>query len=143
LVVDTEVLVSNNDAVLRFNEETWTWTRGPLLPPNWLWDTMPIDIKATAGWLWPLLQELSEIAQASGGRIVIVTTDARPEHGMGDLQRTHFFRDARVRSHIGDAGRHWCHTRYLVEPDRLGRPRRAVMVKDDGEGLMGRIIYGH
>lgn len=142
LVVDPEVLCSTSDAVAEWDEDTSRFVPGPLLNANWLWDTMPLAIKATAGWLWPMLRELREICEATGFRVVLVTADARPDHGYGELRRPHFFRDARVRSHIGDAGRYWCHTRYRIEQNRYCRPRRVVMVKDEAQGLMGRIIYG-
>ncbi len=142
LVVDVEVLCSGMDAVDLVDEDTGRSIPGPLLNPNWHWDTMPLLIKATAGWMWPMLAELRDICERTGFRVVVVTVDARPEHGYGELQRSHFYRDARVRSHIGDAGRHHCHTRYRVETGRESSPRRVVMVKDEAQGLMGRVIHG-
>jgi len=50
-------------------------------------------------------------------------------HAMGStVLPTHRFRDARVRSFIGDAGRYWCHARYLPHMARwtFTRPARTV-----------------
>lgn len=141
LVVDPDTMVSDGDAVAIWDEETSRLLPGPLHHENWHWDTFALDVKATAGWLWPMLQELRDVCERTGLRVVLLTADARPDHGFGDLQRSHFYRDARVRSHIGDAGRYWAHNRYRVEQGRNG-PRRAVMVKDEAQGLMGRIVFG-
>ena len=96
-------------------------------------------MKATAAWLWDLLRGLrEEVCERLGGTVIVVTVDARPDHGRGPLLRSHYFRDARVRSSIGDAGRYWAHQRYFVEPGRRGRVRRIVAWKDEAEGLTGR-----
>jgi len=142
VVVDAEILWSAREAVYIHDEHSGRSVPGPLLYPNWQWETTPLLIKATAGWLWPMLEGLRDICEESGFRVVLVTVDARPAHGFGELRRSHFFRDARVRSHLGDAGRYWSHTRYRVEVGRGARPGRVVMVKDEAQGLMGRIIYG-
>jgi hypothetical protein len=141
LVIDPDAMVCNGDAVATWDEQTSRLLPGPLHHENWHWDTFPLDVKANAGWLWPMLQELRDICEHTGLRVVLLTADARPDHGFGELQRSHFYRDARVRSHIGDAGRYWCHSRYRVEQGRNG-PRRALMVKDEAQGLMGRIVFG-
>ena len=139
LVIDPDAMVCDGDAVAVWDEETSCMLPGPLHHENWHWDTFPFDVKANAGWLWPMLQELRDICEHTGLRVVLLTADARPDHGYGELQRRHYYRDTRVRSHIGDAGRYWAHTRYRVEPGR-DEPRRVVLVKDEAQGLMGRVV---
>ncbi len=75
-------------------------------------------------------------------RILTVTTDMRPKHGRGELLPTHRYRDGRVRSHVGDAGRYYAHLRYFIDSDARGRPLRVFLGKDEGEGLPGRIVWG-
>ena len=140
VVIDPMVFCSVSDAVSVFDSITGASKPGPLFPPTWVHETTPLLVTATAAWLSETLKELRDVCERTGLRVVLVTADMRPDHGRGELQRSHFFRDSRVRSHIGDAGRYYAHLRYLVEPGRNGRPRRAVLVKDEGEGLMGRIL---
>lgn len=112
--------------------------------PNWQkhWCSFPLYVKATAALLSPMLADLRQICETTGLKVVLITADARPEHGKGSLLPTHFFRDGRVRSHIGDAGRHYAHLRYLVESDDDGRPYWAGLLKDEGQGLPGRLLWG-
>lgn len=112
--------------------------------PNWQqhWCSFPLYAKATAALLSPMLADLRQVCETTGLKVVLVTVDTRPEHGKGRLLPTHFFRDGRVRSHIGDAGRHYAHLRYLVESDDDGRPYWVGMLKDEGQGLPGRMLWG-
>ena len=142
---------------------------GPLAPPI---AGMDVTHKAMAGWLADMLGELRQLGEQTGMRIVLVTCDSRPQHAYGNLQRSHFFRDARVRSSIGDAGRYFAHQRYRIEPAVKTTYRRpyitldetedgetifeehlpyeeheyvtgsVVVIKDEAEGLPGRIVYG-
>lgn len=105
------------------------------------WGIFPLQARTMAAWLWPILAEWRGICETSGMSIVLVTTDLRPHHARGPVLRSHFFRDARFRSWIGDAGRYFCHQRYRVEPDLSGLAQRVVAVKDEAEGLVGRIVY--
>jgi hypothetical protein len=118
-------------------------TPGRLYPSYWqqTWGLPPWE-KAVAALLAPLFAGLRDAAEATGIRIVTITTDLRPSHGRGELLRTHRFRDGRVRSHVGDAGRHAAHLRYIVDSDDKGAPTRITMAKDEGEGLPGRMIWG-
>jgi len=116
---------------------------GPLYPPYWQqsWGLPPWE-KALGPLMAPTFSGWRETAETTGMRIVTITTDLRPAHGRGELLKTHRFRDGRVRSHVGDAGRYYAHLRYLVDSDVNGRPVKITMAKDEGEGLPGRVIWG-
>jgi hypothetical protein len=174
--VDTFVIVIDPSAVddvasAVIGNDTFQW--GPLMPPASVatgMDPLQTLFKATGAWLAGLFQELRRHGEETGVRYVIVTCDARPAHGRGALQRSHFFRDPRVRSSIGDAGRHYAHMRYLVErvikttwkngyhetiedgdatilvehhPRVEQEPivGNVVVIKDEAEGLTGRLVY--
>lgn len=139
IVVDPSVHTAISDATSVWDGERFH--AGPIIHPGWLWERFSQIVRATGAWLFDLMGELRQVCEQTGFRIILVTVDARPDHGRGDLRRSHFFRDARVRSIIGDAGRYWCHTRYRVEQGYHG-PYRVVMVKDEAEGLMGRMVWG-
>ena len=64
--------------------------------------------------------------------VVLVTTDLRKPTAHGEMRKTHYYTDARVRSLLGDAARHSCHLRYRVEPNAI------VTLKDEAEGKTGR-----
>jgi hypothetical protein len=133
-------------------------------------DALPVLFHATGAWLWETFEGLRRLGEETGLRVVAVTVDGRPEHGRGDLLRTHFFRDGRVRSHVGDAGRYHAHQRYLVErvvrtaftrgytettqgddgpitqvyDSRVEHEHEVgniIALKDEAEGLAGRLIY--
>ncbi len=90
-----------------------------------------------AAWLWNWAEMSRKVCEETGLTMVMVTTDTRPDHGRGDLRRSHFFRDGRVRSWVGDAGRYHAHQRYLAVPEAEG----VVAIKDEVEGLPGRRLY--
>jgi hypothetical protein len=117
---------------------------GPLHPNYWKpeWDVTPLYVHGLAAFFSPMLEELRGLCEATGFRVVLITVDARTEHGRGGLRKGHYYTDARVRSHIGDAGRHWAHLRYLVESDEDGWPTWAALTKDEGQGLPGRMLWG-
>jgi hypothetical protein len=124
-----------------------------------------------AGWLADMLDGLRRLGEESGLRVVLVTCDACPEHGYGHMRRSHFFRDGRVRSAIGDAGRYYAHQRYRIEravkttyfraytevsENEMGETLiseyhaheeheyvtgNVVVLKDEVEGLPGRLVY--
>ena len=145
VVVDSSVHLAIDHLVAQSIEESLTsFSPGPFFKPYWhdTWCSMPLYIEATAAFLSPMLEELRSICETTGQRVVLITVDARPEHGMGRLLKTHFFRDGRVRSHIGDAGRYFAHLRYLVESDDNGIPVWVGMTKDEGQGLPGRMLWG-
>jgi hypothetical protein len=144
VVVDFSVTMAIESAMLCSVGDSLTdVVPGPLYPPYWKqsWGLPPWE-KALGPLLAPMFSELRDVAERTGLRIVTITTDLRPAHGRGKLLRTHCYRDARVRSHIGDAGRLYAHLRYLVDSDVDGRPTMITMAKDEGEGLTGRIIWG-
>jgi hypothetical protein len=141
VVVDPEVVHSVLDAVVQSPdpERPWELRQGPLA--TMYPDPVP---RAVSGLLWPLAERLRGMCESNGLRVVLISADARPDHGRGELRRSHFFRDGRVRSSLGDAARYWCHCRYLVEERWSDSddhwPRRAVMLKDEAEGMMGRVL---
>lgn len=145
VVVDTSVILAIDDLVVRSADDSFhNFERGPFFDPWWQdnWCPLPLYAKAMAALLSPMLAELRDICESTGLKVVLVTVDARPEHGRGPLLPTHFFRDARVRSHIGDAGRYYAHLRYLVETNDRGRATWVGMLKDEGQGLPGRVLWG-
>ncbi len=138
LVIDPTASCAVDSAVSTWDPDAEELLPGPLVRPDvpWVQDPLALTTKATAAWLWGLMRELREQAcERAGGRVIVITTDARPDHGRGRLLRSHRFHDSRVRSWIGDAGRYWAHQRYHVEP---GRRPRVVTWKDEAEGLTGR-----
>jgi hypothetical protein len=174
LFIDPNAIADVSDAVSVYSETTGRTTFGPLVSSVWaatVNDVMPLWPKAMGAWLWPVFQGLRDLCERTGIRVVVITTDLRPDHGRAPtLLRTHRFRDARVRSFIGDAGRYWSHLRYLVEsgtriqahpahtlvaPDGdqdVVRPciaydehhrvvERVVCLKDEAEGQVGRVIF--
>jgi len=98
-------------------------------------------VRANAAWWWERFEYARAACETHGSKTVFITTDARTTWGRGPLEKSHFYRDHRVRSWVGDAGRYWCHQRYRVEPDVEGRPCRVVTIKDETEGLVGRLVY--
>ena len=144
---------------------------GPLMPLEGLpgMDAFPAMFRAMGAWLDDLFAQLRQLGEQAGLRVIAVTVDARPDHGRGALLRTHYFRDGRVRSSIGDAGRRLTHQRYLVErvveststagytantqdegeaTTHVYEPRieyeatvgNVIVIKDEAEGQTGRLI---
>ncbi len=147
---------------------------GPLMPPEHVvpgMDALPALFKATGAWLDDLFAQLRQLGEQTGLKVIVVTCDGRPDHGRGSLLRTHFFKDGRVRSSVGDAGRYNSHVRYLVErvvvATRSSKGRtettldsgqtitqvydarvehevivgNIIVVKDEAEGQSGRLLY--
>jgi len=84
-----------------------------------------------------------QISEATGLNIIIISLDARPVAGKGPWRPAHNYRDTRVRSIVGDAGRYFCHMRFMVEgTDTGGVSRSVAVIKDEVNGLgAGRIIW--
>lgn len=108
------------------------------LPPTAPRHAVEVVPEAQAMLLWAALGAAREAFEHDGGKLVVMTADARPHHGRGALRRAHFRSDARVRSTLGHAGRHWAHVRYLVEGSPT--PHRISMTKDEHHGVIGRIV---
>lgn len=145
VVVDTSCVFAVDDAVqIGIDGSLTNFRPGPLQPAYWKpeWDVTPLYAQGLAALFTPMLEELRGLCETSGFRVVLVTVDTRNEHGKGSLKKGHYYTDARVRSHIGDAGRYYAHLRYLVESDEDGRPTWGGMTKDEGEGLPGRMLWG-
>jgi hypothetical protein len=133
-------------------------------------DALPSLFGATGAWLDDLFAGLRHLGEETGLRIVAVTCDGRTDGGTGMMRRSHYFTDRRVRSTVGDAARRHAHMRYLVErvltttrtegyQEAIRRDDETVLVenfprveheytagnviavKDEAEGLPGRIIY--
>lgn len=98
--------------------------------------------KALSDWLSPLMEGLHDIGESTGMSIVVVTTDARPARAYRLLPTKYDYgTDQRVRSTIGDAGRYHAHQRYRVEKGSSGRLVQVMALKDETEGLPGRLVY--
>jgi hypothetical protein len=116
---------------------------GPLAPPPAAPDQPPRDDtthKVMGAWLFDTFDELRGLGERTGLRIVAITCDARSDRGRGPMQVSHYFTDSRVRSFIGDAGRYYCHQRYLVETvvTARARPKYTAISEDtteDGETI--------
>jgi len=124
-------------------DEAPCWQREP--GPVWrTWDSpadmLPVEVRAISAWLWPVLEAWRTICEATGLRIVLVSTDARPSRGQGPMMKSHRWRDTRVRSLLGDAARYWCHSRIRVDGWFGTRAGRAVMLKDEANGRVGRVL---
>lgn len=113
---------------------------GPLAPPA---NHPGMDPTHTAmgAWLFDTFEQLRSLGERTGLRVVVVTCDDRPDHGRAPcLLKAHYFHDSRVRSFIGDAGRYYCHQRYLVETlvtarDRPGYRAISEDTTEDGETI--------
>ncbi len=114
------------------------------MSPAWdmaRWGLFPWMAWAVGAWLWDAIEDLRDVCERTDLKVVLVSTDLRPQHGHGPLHRSHFYKDTRVRSWLGDAGRYLAHQRYRVEPGADGRPMRVVAIKDEAEGLVGRVLF--
>lgn len=139
LVVDPSYLCHFNRAFCDDNFE-----KGPIMasgairglqdPTAGLWVGM-------AGALGPFLADLRHAVELRGERVVLITQDARPARGRGPWEKSHAYRDTRVRSIIGDAGRRHATQRYFVETTPRGAVASVVTWKDELEGRMGRYLY--
>ena len=105
------------------------------------WGLFPWKAWAVGAWLWEAIEGLRDICEKENFKVVLVSTDLRPQHGHGKLHKSHYYKDTRVRSWLGDAGRNLAHQRYRVEPGDNGWPGRVVAIKDEAEGLVGRLLY--
>jgi hypothetical protein len=115
----------------------------PEASPNW--DIGIGESRAMAANLWELLKYYRQCVEVTGDLVVLFTVDHRPDSGRGEMRPSNFWTDARVRTFIGDAGRYWCHQRYLVEytqtftlRDSIQRLSQITLFKDEAEGLVGR-----
>lgn len=143
VVIDFSVVLAIEAAIyVPVGNSVTNVTHGPLYPPYWKEEWGPPWEKGVAALMAPLFAELRAAAEITGIRVVTISTDLRPLHGRGELLRAHRYRDGRVRSHVGDAGRYAAHLRYIVDSDHKGTPMRISMAKDEGEGLPGRMIWG-
>jgi hypothetical protein len=104
-------------------------------------DPSYVHWQGAAGALADLMERLREDVERHGGRVVIISQDARSTRGIGPWSRAHAWKDVRVRSTLGDAGRRSAHCRFYVDADGVGRVRRVVAWKDEHEGLTGRYLY--
>jgi hypothetical protein len=107
----------------------------------WVDDVGKTEAHAMGTNLWAYLRCLREHVEQTDSLVVLFTVDHRPASGMDAVRPSNFWTDARVRSWIGDAGRYWCHQRYLVTyPSSYGKERgpQITSIKDEAEGLVGR-----
>jgi len=80
------------------------------------------------------VESLRQGCEQIGFNVTLISWDCRPQHGRGNWKPYHRFTDARVRSLLGDAGRHFAHQRYLVERDVT------TVWKDEVGGAVGRFV---
>ena len=98
------------------------------------WYGHEVASKALAGRIRGLLETIV----VSGLSVVLVTTDARPQHAVRWWEARHFNGDFKVRSSLGGAGCHYANNRYRVDADGF-----IECMKDEAVGLgPGRIIAG-
>jgi hypothetical protein len=91
--------------------------------------------------LWNTLKQLRQQCEQDDIKTVFITTDLRTDKGMGCFHKSHYYKDTRLRSWIGDAGRYHAHQRYRVEKNDSNEPVRIVVIKDEAEGLVGRLVF--
>jgi len=114
------------------------------MSPGWdpdLWGLFPWKAWIVGAWLWEAVEGLRDVCEREDFKVVLVSTDLRSQHGYGQLHKSHFYKDTRMRSWLGDAGRYLARQRYRVEPGDDGWPDRVVAIKDEAEGLVGRLLY--
>jgi len=140
IVIDQNVMTAGQEQVCKFDGKSFT--SGPLAPSERfdVMDWTDTYIRATACVLWPVFWQLRELSEKTGLKVVVISADARPVHGNGPVQKSHYFRDTRVRSTIGDAGRYWCHMRYRVDTNHNGEAESVVLIKDEHDGCTGRML---
>ena len=98
------------------------------------WRGHEVASNALAGHVRGMLDTIGK----SGLSVVLVTTDARPQHAVRGWETRHFKGDFKVRSSIGDAGRFYCNNRYRADGDGF-----VECIKDEHNGLgPGRIVTG-
>lgn len=175
LVVDTSAVAEWADAFCQGEEElNGAMVAGPFHPDpqptgdGHIWDPGVASHARVMGHvLWDAFKLMRQACEAEGVSVVIFSVDMRPDHGkcplyiekkggQRKLRASHLYTDARVRSSTGDAGRYWCHGRYLIEMGRTVRMeecgaivkkkelrmvRRVVLAKDELEGRTGRVLY--
>jgi hypothetical protein len=141
VVIDPTAVLDVEDAFAVWDEEAMELHPGPLGRGSGSYEPDPwaVRAKAMAGRLWPTMKEFRDVCEGTDQKIVVITVDNRPDHGLGPLRPRHRISDARFRSHIGDAGRYWSHQRYRLEGS-WRRPRVNV-IKDQAEGLTGRTLW--
>jgi hypothetical protein len=140
--IDTWVMVvdvSSVQAIIRHIHIIMS-TMSPGWDPN-RWGVFPWKAWAVGAWLWEAIEGLRDLCERENFKVVLVSTDLRPRHGYGPLHKSHYYKDTRMRSWLGDAGRYLTHQRYRVELGEDGWPDRVVAVKDEAEGLVGRLLY--
>lgn len=139
LVIDPSAFVDVSTAVTVCDDDTTTLRDGPLVNPTWaekVGVVEPLQVRAMAAWLWETFAGIKDICEKTGLRVVVITADARPDHGKAGLLPSHYFRDPRVRSFVGDAARYHCHQRYLVERDTytVSFPARMTRTEHEVDG---------
>ena len=143
-VVDPSVVATIDDAYLAFDEEDVEFKPGPLRKRRGKGTTVTAahwHAVALGGLLADELEAIRDACEHGGCRAVLITVDSRPARGLADFEKSHGWRDTRVRSIVGDAGRHCSHRRVLVERDRGGDVRQVVSWRDGAEGKTGRVLY--
>lgn len=145
LVIDPSAFLAVSDAVTVNNERMFDSPEeplsfdGPLVKPGLV--DLPgyrdsLKVKAMAAFLWEQFENIRKACESTGLRVVVVSTDERPDHGRGPLLPSHRFHDGRVRSFTGDAGRYWAHQRYIVERGSypVSYPGSETQLEDTADG---------
>ncbi len=134
LLFDPSIAAEVEDPDYHFDEETLEWAARATPHEGGKFEEDPLARSALplGATYWPVLAELRKLAEEGGISVVLVTADMRKPTGHGDMRKSHYYTDARVRSMLGDASRYWCHQRYRVEPTAT------VTLKDEAEGKTGR-----
>ncbi len=88
-----------------------------------------------SGILTDALDDLRSLCETTGLRVVFVTVDDRSKYALDGQASPYTWSGAIVRSQLGNDGRYFAHSRYLVEDERV------VMWKDERHGRPGTIAW--
>lgn len=109
-------------------------------------DVQRAEAQTIAANIWEPMRYLRSFVEGGDAVVLLVTVDLRPEAGKGPFRPSNNWTDARVRSLLGDAGRYWCHRRFLVEREMHETKYRlwwtttkVVSLQDETEGVPGRL----
>lgn len=109
-------------------------------------DVQRAEAQTIAANIWEPMRYLRTFVESGDSVVLLVTVDLRPDAGKGPFRPSNNWTDARVRSLLGDAGRYWCHRRFLVEREMHETKHRlwwtttkVVSLQDETEGIPGRL----
>ena len=133
------VIVVEPDLVNLLTEDTWTrddgsFDRDALKAAASRWADQG-ERTGCSGILTDALDDLRSLCETTGLRVVFVTVDDRSKYALAGRVSPYTWSGAIVRSQLGNDGRYFAHSRYLVEDERV------VMWKDERHGRPGTIAW--